>query len=140
MSKSPLEGKRIGIIGAGVMGGALARGLINADVASPDSIFISDPHTAHLTALNTTVGVQPVSSNAAVVESSDIVILAVKPQTVHSVLVEIGERMTPDQLLISIAAGVRIETLEAALDQPVPVIRAMPNTAAQVNTGACAYC
>src|SRR5437016_2372421 len=97
--ESSLADKRIGIIGAGVMGSALCRGLINAGAATPDSIYISDPHTAHLTALNTTIGVQPVSSNVTVAESADIVLLAVKPQTIHPVLAEIGDILKPSQLL-----------------------------------------
>src|SRR5438046_2397601 len=105
---SPLSGKRIGVIGAGVMGGSLCRGLINAGAVEPDDIFVSDPHSAHLTALKTTTGVQPVSTNAAAASSADIVILAVKPQTVQKVLAEIGSLMKPSQLLISIAAGVRL--------------------------------
>jgi len=136
----PLQGKRIGIIGAGVMGAALSRGLIQASAAPAGCIVLSDPHAGHLSALRESLGVSTTPSNAEVARQSDIVVLAVKPQTIPPVLVEIGDWMRADQLLISIAAGVRIASIEDSLDAPVPVIRAMPNTAAQVNLAATAYC
>jgi pyrroline-5-carboxylate reductase len=120
------------------MGGALCSGLINAGAAPASAILISDPHTEHLKSLAESVGVRCTGDNAQVANESDIVVLAVKPHTVPSVLSDI-KQMKPTQLLISIAAGVRIATIEHDLANPVPVIRAMPNTAAQVNTGACAY-
>lgn len=140
MENSSLRDKKIGIIGAGAMGSALCRGLINAGVTTPNAILVSDPHTAHLTALNTALKIKTTDSNARVAKFTDIVVLAVKPQTVASVLADISETMQPTQLLITIAAGVRTATIEAGLKNPVPVVRAMPNTAAQVNAGACAYC
>jgi pyrroline-5-carboxylate reductase len=137
---SPLSNKRIGIIGAGVMGGALCKGLINAGASKPDHLCLSDPHAAHLKSLSESLGVKTAPDNAAIARSSDIVVLAVKPQTIPGVLVEIGDVMKAGQLLISIAAGFRIATIESSLVNPVPVVRAMPNTAAQVNLAACAYC
>lgn len=131
---------RIGIIGAGVMGGALCRGLIKAGAARPDSITVSDTHPGHLGQLCETLGITTTERNPDAVEGSDIVILAVKPQTLHHVLAEIGPLARADHLFVSIAAGVRIATIENALAQPAAVVRAMPNTAAQVNQGACAYC
>jgi pyrroline-5-carboxylate reductase len=137
-TSGPLSNKKIGIIGAGAMGGALCRGLINAGAAPASAILISDPHTEHLNALAKSMGVRCTGDNAQVASESDILVLAVKPHTVPAVLNDI-KQMQPGQLLISIAAGVRIATIEHALANPVPIIRAMPNTAAQVNAGACAY-
>jgi pyrroline-5-carboxylate reductase len=138
-SSQLLREKRIGIIGAGAMGSALARGLVHAKAVPASSILVSDPHAQHLANLSGSTGVKTTESNARVAKYTDIVILAVKPQTVGSVLKEIREILQPNQLLISIAAGVRISTLENGLANRVPVIRAMPNTAAQVNAGACAF-
>jgi pyrroline-5-carboxylate reductase len=135
-----LKDKSIGIIGAGAMGGALCRGLVNAGTAPASAILVSDPHGAHLESLASSVGVRTTDDNVQVAQGSDIVVLAVKPQTVPTALADIREAMEPAQLLISIAAGVRINTLEHGLLKPVPVVRAMPNTAAQVNEGACAFC
>lgn len=135
-----LQGKRIAIIGAGAMGGALARGLVSSRAAQADAIMVSDVHPDRLDALRQSAGVLTTQDNAAAAKWADVVVLAVKPQTVPTVLQVIGPILTARQLLISIAAGVRVGTLEAALAQPVPVVRAMPNTPAQVGLGACAYC
>lgn len=140
-----LENKRIGVIGVGAMGSALCRGLIHAGAANADSISISDPHAAHVDALTTSLGVRHGASNADVAAWADILILAVKPYNVERVLNEIGAqfaRPTIDELplLISIAAGCPVAKLEAHCAVAVPVIRAMPNTPAQVGKGACAFC
>ncbi|MCC6730321.1 MAG: pyrroline-5-carboxylate reductase [Chthonomonadales bacterium] len=135
-----LEGKKVGIIGAGAMGGALCRGLIHAGATPPDALLVSDPRAEHLAGLGHELGVRTTLLNSDVGAYADIIVLAVKPQTVHDVLADVHGILQPAQLLISIAAGVRIATLENALSMPVPVVRAMPNTAAQVNAGACAYC
>jgi pyrroline-5-carboxylate reductase len=140
METGLIKDKKIGIIGAGAMGGALCRGLIAAGAAPAGSILVSDPHAEHLNALGESLGVKTTDSNARVAKFCDIVVLAVKPQTIHAVLAEIGATLQPAQLLISIAAGVRLATIENTLTSPVPVVRAMPNTAAQVKAGACAYC
>ncbi|HSV72387.1 MAG TPA: pyrroline-5-carboxylate reductase [Chthonomonadales bacterium] len=138
MSRS-LDGKRVGIIGAGAMGSALARGLLHSGATVPENLLISDRHAAHLQQMSAALGIDCTQSNRSVADRSDIVVLAVKPQTVHEVAVEIAPALDAHQLLISIAAGVRIATIETALPRQVPVVRAMPNTAAQVNSAACAF-
>jgi pyrroline-5-carboxylate reductase len=135
-----LKDKRIGIIGAGAMGSALCRGLVNAGAAEAASILLSDPHAEHLRTLGDAVGVRTTDSNADVAEFADLIVLAVKPMTIPSVLVDISGHVGPRKLVISIAAGIHTATIESGLAAPVPVVRAMPNTAAQVNAGACAFC
>jgi pyrroline-5-carboxylate reductase len=135
-----LRDKRIGIIGAGAMGGALCRGLVSAGAADASAILVSDPHSDHLKTLAESVGVRTTDSNAEVAQFADVVVLAVKPMTVQSVLADVRDHLKPPQLVISIAAGIHTTSIESGLTSPVPVIRAMPNTAAQVNAGACAYC
>ena len=140
-----LSGKRIGIIGAGAMGGALCRGLVSAEAADPKRIIISDPHADHVQSLNASLGVKVADSNSQVAKFTEIIVLAVKPPMVASVLEEISESLKRDggkplPLVICIAAGVHLATIESHLREPIPVIRAMPNTPAQVGKGACAYC
>jgi pyrroline-5-carboxylate reductase len=140
-----LRDKRIGIIGAGAMGGALCRGLVRAGAAPANRIVVSDPHTAHVHALHQTLGIKTAESNIQVARYCDIIILAVKPYMVAPVLDEIGDSLKRDAgkplpLILSIAAGVHLSKLEAHLKDPLPVVRAMPNTPAQVGLGACAYC
>ncbi len=140
-----LRDKRIGIIGAGAMGSALCRGIVHANAAPANRILVSDPHTAHVENLQKTLGVRVAESNVQVAKYTDIIVLAVKPNIVASVLDEIRDVLKRDAgkplpLIISIAAGVHLSKLEAHLHDPLPVVRAMPNTPAQVGKGACAYC
>ncbi len=141
---SPLADKRIGIIGAGAMGRALCHGLVSSSAVPANHILISDPHSDHASRLQDLLGVKVAEGNPQVAKYTDIVILAVKPFNVASILDEICESLGRESgkslpLLISIAAGIHISKIEAHLHQPNPVVRAMPNTPAQVNLGACAY-
>ncbi len=140
-----LTDKRIGIIGVGAMGGALCRGLIQAEAAPASKIVIFDPHSVHTESLQNTLGIKVAESNIQLARYTDIIILCVKPYNIVPVLDEICETLQRDEkkpspLLISIAAGVRLATLEEHTGANIPVIRAMPNTPAQLGKGACAFC
>ncbi len=139
-----LRDKRIGIIGAGAMGGALCRGLVHADAAPANRILVSDPHSAHVDALQAELGIKKAEGNLQAAKFTDILVLAVKPWMVAPVMEEVAESLRregkPMPLVISIAAGVTISNLESLSADPIPIIRAMPNTPAQVGKGACAFC
>lgn len=142
---SSLSERRIGIIGAGAMGSALCKGLIASHAAPANRVVVSDADAAHAQNLQKTLGVKVADTNVQVAKHADIILLAVKPYLVAAVLDEIHEALSRDDskplpVLISIAAGVPIAKIEARLKSPIPVIRAMPNTPALVNLGACAYC
>jgi pyrroline-5-carboxylate reductase len=135
---SALQGKTIAILGCGAMGSALGRGLVQAKAAEPQSIIFSDPHSTHIGPLKDQLGVRASTSNYEAAKGADIIVVAVKPFNVRAVLEEIHDVVSEDQLVISIAAGIRISDMEQVLRPGVPVVRAMPNSAAQVNEGACA--
>jgi pyrroline-5-carboxylate reductase len=142
---SLLSGKRIGIIGAGAMGGALCRGLIHANAADPRRIVVADVHPDHVQNLHNVLGIKVADNNVQIARFTDIIILAIKPYNLPVVLDEIADALKRDggkplPLLICIAAGVPLAKIEARLKDPIPVVRAMPNTPAQVGMGACAYC
>ncbi len=112
---------KIGFIGAGNMAYALAKAVIQAKLAS--SVIASDINDRRLKVFKKELGVQIAADNKEVVAKSDIIIIAVKPQHIDSVLEEITVK---DQLIISIAAGIRIQKLESKLK--AKVVRVMPNT------------
>ena len=82
---------------------------------------------------------QHVESNAELVKAADIVVLSVKPVDVENVLREITGLITPDKAIASVAAGVRIATLETILDVDAPVFRFMPNVGVRVGAGTLAF-
>ncbi|HLJ53826.1 MAG TPA: pyrroline-5-carboxylate reductase [Chthonomonadaceae bacterium] len=140
-----IDDKTICVIGAGAMGGALCRGLVSAGAAAAESIYVSDAHAAHVEALRATLGIKVAATNIEAARRADILVLAVKPYNVDLVLREIAGELAREggaslPLLVSIAAGYPLAKLEAHCAGPVPVIRAMPNTPAQVGKGACAFC
>lgn len=137
-----LRAKTLAVLGAGMMGGALARGLVHAGAMPASGIRLFDTHTAKAEALAADLGAgasATLSSQAAVV-GADLVLLAVKPPMIAEVLTEISSALTPAHLIISIAAGIRLEKMEALLSGDIPVIRTMPNTPSLVGKGATALC
>ena len=137
-SSSVLAGKRLAIIGAGAMGSALVRGLIQSGKLKADQIVASDIDEERLKQLQP-FGVQTTNDNKLAVQQSDIALLCVKPQVMDEVLAEISPAVDPKKhCVISIAAGIPISRLESALPEGTPVVRVMPNTPAQVLAGASA--
>lgn len=123
---------RLAVIGGGQMGEALAKGLIEATVVGAQDICVSDVSDERHAVLSRRYGVKVTHDNAEAVHGADVVVLAVKPQHIDEVLEELSSVITEEQLVISIAAGVRTERISDRLGRGVPVVRAMPNTAARI--------
>jgi pyrroline-5-carboxylate reductase len=128
--------KRLAIIGAGKMGGALAGGIVRCGAMLPSNITLFDAHAALARDVAARSGCKSAATASAAAAAADIILIAVKPGVVPRVLTEIGSGISREQLVISIAAGVRIEKIESLLPEGVPVVRAMPNTAALVGEAA----
>jgi len=135
---SILASHTIGVIGAGNMAEALIRGLVRGGHVSPDRVTASGPRRERLEQLRAAYGIAVTTDNREVARGAGVCILAVKPQILDKVLREIGDQLKPGTLVISIAAGVDTETIEAAVADGVHVVRAMPNTPALVGAGATA--
>lgn len=133
------EGLKIGIAGGGAMGEALARGVLAAGLLSATDLMISEVWPARRTYLERELGVRTVESNELLVDFADVLVLAVKPQVVGTVLAGIGSLVRPSQTIISIAAGVALDYIEQRLGEGIPVVRVMPNTPALVGAAASAY-
>lgn len=132
-----LENKRIGFIGAGMMAEAITTGLLKAGVPR-DNIRVSDPDEHRRRIFEEQLGVAAFPENMLLAEFANVVILSVKPDMISKVLEDIKATMIPEQLLISIAAGVTTATIETMLGKEVPVIRVMPNTPCLIGCGASA--
>jgi len=132
--------RRIAVLGAGKMGGTLIRALLDAGVVTPQEITATTRTAERREVVARELGVVTGPGNADAVSGADVVLLAVKPQTAGTVLDEIRDRLTRDQLLVSILAGVPLSFFEAKLPEDVPVVRAMPNTPALVNAGMTVVC
>jgi len=134
---NPLQ---IAWIGGGNMAEALMRGMFEAGSAHPQSTRVADPSDVRRSHIASTFGVEVTADNASAVAGADLIFLAVKPQQLKEALVSIAAFLSPESLVVSIAAGVRIDTLLGWLGKPVRVVRVMPNTPALVGQGAAALC
>jgi pyrroline-5-carboxylate reductase len=130
---------RIAFVGAGRMATALARGLITAGVTRSQDVVASDVSPDARLGFESATSATTASSNQEAVRNRDVIVLAVKPQTMAAVLAEIAGDVTADQLVISIAAGIPLATLSEALGEQTRLIRVMPNTPCLVGEGAAAF-
>jgi pyrroline-5-carboxylate reductase len=136
---SPLTGTTIATVGTGVMGESMIAGLLAGGYLEAGQIIASDPRTERRETLEAKHGVRTTASNTEAVEASDIVVLAIKPQMLVQVGREISTVLRPDQLVISILAGPTAKALGNALRHDA-IVRAMPNTPAQVGAGMTVWC
>jgi pyrroline-5-carboxylate reductase len=130
--------KTIGFLGGGNMAEALIRGLLLGAEMPAQNLAASGPRRERLDTLEERYGIRVTTNNGELAATSDVVVLAVKPQIMDRVLLEVGQKIRSDALVISVAAGVHIETIEARLRPGARVIRSMPNTPALVQAGATA--
>jgi pyrroline-5-carboxylate reductase len=134
-----IKDKRVGFLGAGNMGEAMIKGLIQAGLVPAASIGATDARPDRLADMAKQYGIGTFPDNPALVAESDVIILAVKPQIMGPVLREIAPAVDRTKLFISVAAGVATRTLRGHLDgRRARLIRVMPNTPALVLEGATA--
>ena len=128
----------ISFIGGGNMARSLIGGLI-ADGRDPGTLWVSDTSDDQLLHLQQQFQVRTSTSNAEASSNADILILAVKPQVMHTVAAELRDTVQNKKpLVISIAAGIRAEDIDRWLGGNLAIVRAMPNTPALIQTGATA--
>lgn len=126
----------VGFIGAGNMARSLAGGLLK-NGWQRERIILSDPESTQRQAIETVLGIKAFADNNEIAAHADILVLAVKPQILADVtkaLAATAQKKKP--LVVSIAAGVRIEEIDRWLGGGFPIVRAMPNTAALIGSGA----
>jgi pyrroline-5-carboxylate reductase len=129
----------IGFLGAGKMATALARGFIRAGMVTARQVIASDPSQSARADFARESGARATASNAEVVKSSGVLILAVKPDYASTVLAEISNDFAERHLLFSIVAGFPLARMEEALGADARLIRVMPNTPALVGASATAF-
>jgi pyrroline-5-carboxylate reductase len=151
---NPLQTARLSFIGCGVMAEAMIAGLLRQKLVAPEQIVGSHPRAARREELQSKYGIRVVESNreaaapqaagakdedaAQVAQSDSIVVIAVKPQRLSGVFTELKGILHLEQLVVSVVAGARIETIAGELLHPA-IVRAMPNTPAQIGQGMIAW-
>jgi pyrroline-5-carboxylate reductase len=132
--------QQIGFIGAGQMATALGQGFVKAGLVAGKDLLASDPLPDARERFAQATGGRTTADNLQVAAEADVVFLAVKPQQMAGVLAELRGQITAEKRVVSIAAGVRLDTLSEGLGEYVRLVRVMPNTPCLVGQGACGYC
>ena len=131
--------EKIGVIGAGKIGSAMARGVIRSGLAAKENVMTSDVSEALRQAAVHDLGIKVTEDNGVLCEFADILIIAVKPQIVDLVAREIAKKLGTSKLLVSVAAGVPLSRIEAGLAPGARVVRVMPNLPCVAGAGAAGY-
>lgn len=129
-----LQDKKIGFIGSGAMAEALISGILQAGLVTPLQIIVSDITQTRLDYMKEKFGIATTLRMEEVVQVANILFLTVKPQVIPTVLQGIGKLVPTTTLVVSIAAGVTIQTLQDKMPG-VPIVRVMPNTPVSVGEG-----
>lgn len=126
-----MDHPKVAILGAGSLGGILANGLVRAGWA-PTDITLVARREERAEELERETGIRTLLSLTAGIVDADVVVVAVKPKDMPQVIDAVADSLKPDQVVVSLAAGVELETISEALPGQ-PVVRAMPNTPAAVD-------
>lgn len=130
---------KLGFIGGGAMAEAIVSGITSQHLLSCKDIYISDHKKARCEYLQTTYNVNSCVGSESFIDKLDMVILAIKPQTAVKAINEIKDKITANTVVISIIAGITLDTLESYFSNNA-VIRVMPNTPMSVGAGMSAIC
>jgi pyrroline-5-carboxylate reductase len=139
-TSSPLAGVSLCFYGAGSMAEAILRGLVEAKLANPKSITVMNRQNAdRLLALEAQYGVVPATTDALKAEalaSADVIILGMKPKDSAAAIRVLRPTLRPEQLIVSVIAGLSISTMHQLLGTPQAIVRTMPNTSSTIGLGA----
>lgn len=132
-----LEGKKIGLIGAGVMAEVIAQGLVRSKLVQPEDVIVSHYRPERLAEFERLAPVRTTLSNREAYERSEVAVICVRPQLaiMRTVLQEIKPALSPDRLLTTIAAGLPIRFYEEELGETIPFVRAMPTFFGRIKAG-----
>ncbi len=125
---------KLAFIGGGNMGEAMLSRIVEKNLSARETIFVSEVNEERRQYLEKIYRVHTTVNNQSAAAVSEVIVLAIKPQTLSLVMEGLKGRLKPSQLVLSIIAGARIDTLRTGLDH-VSIVRAMPNTPAQIGAG-----
>jgi pyrroline-5-carboxylate reductase len=131
---------RVAILGTGKMGGILLQAFLKNNLLAPDQIFATVHHPERAQALSVQYGIEMTTDNLAAASQADVILLGVKPVQVPALIEQIRPALSPQKVVISIAASVKTRSIEDAAGCEVAAIRAMPNTPAMLAAGVTALC
>lgn len=132
---------KFGFIGAGNMGSAIFRGMIKSGYKKSEDIYIYDLNSEKLDIYSKELKINIASDYIDLISNSDVIILSVKPNVIKTVLEKVSNYIKEYKpLIVSIAAGITIKSIEEVIGNELPIIRVMPNINAEIGFSTTAYC
>ena len=131
---------KIGFIGAGNMASAMIGGMIRSKIMEPQNIIASALTDSTLNKVKSNFNIETTKNSKELVKRCEVVVIAVKPNVYDSVLEEVKEYITNEKIIITIAAGKTIKSVEDIIGSDKKIVRTMPNTPAFVNEAMSAIC
>ncbi len=131
---------KIGFIGGGNMGGAIIGGIVSSGIYKACDISVVDLFKENVEKLISKYKIKDGINNKEIAVNSDILFLAVKPNVIDEVILEVKDYISDDCIVVSIAAGKSIDSLSSFFGEKVKIVRVMPNTPALVGEGMAAIC
>jgi len=135
-----MPGLRVAILGTGKMGGILLQAFLKNNLVAPDQLFATVHHAERAQALSAQFGIEVTTDNLAAAQQADVILLGVKPIQVPGLIATIKPALSPEKVVLSIAASATTLSIEEAAGCDIAVIRAMPNTPAMLAAGVTALC
>ena len=135
-----LGDRKLAVLGTGKLGGILLRAYLKQGLFKPQNVTATVKHGEKAAKLAKEMGISASTENRTAVRGADIVLLGVKPQVIGDVLQEISGELSPNALVVSVAASVPTSYIEQRLGAKAAVVRVMPNTCSTVNCGMAGIC
>ena len=135
-----MPGLRVAILGTGKMGGILLQAFLKNNLVASEQIFATVHHAERAQALSAQFGIEVTTDNLAAAQQADVILLGVKPIQVPGLIAIIKPALSPEKVVLSIAASATTRSIEEAAGCDIGVIRAMPNTPAMLAAGITALC
>src|SRR5215470_10038001 len=132
--------RKVAILGGGRIGEALLSGLLSSGWREPSEVVVTDRRDERNAELHEQYGVEATTDNAAAVTGAEVAVIAVKPQDIDVLLSQVGQHLTTEQTLVSVAAAISTAHIEERIADGVPVVRAMPNAPSTVHEGMAGIC
>ncbi|MEC5425041.1 pyrroline-5-carboxylate reductase [Virgibacillus sp. C22-A2] len=131
--------KKIAFIGAGSMAEAIIAGIVKAEIVDDEQIIVTNKNNKErIDRLQKRYHIQSIVDKEKVIQHAEIIILSTKPYDLEAAIQSIKEFVKPNQLFISVVAGISTDTITDLIGVNAPVIRAMPNTSASIGYSATA--
>lgn len=140
LKKELLGSRKFGFLGVGNMGQAVLSALIESKLVSPNRIWASNRTAGRLKKVEEAYGVNTVKNNEELVDQCDVIILGVKPQDFYSAIEPIASSFEESHIVISLAAGVSLQSIKKLLPKVSQLIRVMTNTPARIRRAVIGYC